>query len=552
MRRFLMALLCCLLLAAGVRAAGEDITVTSYQAEAKAASDGLVQMTVTVQMTIPTPVSQLDLPVEGSGASVSGYSSERASGENGDYLRLTFDKPISGANTFVLSYTLNGTFTEDTHGQTFKADLVSPGWAWPISAASFRLTMPAAFAGQPSYTGGYYGDNVADHLELTNNGAALTGQFTDAVRDHDSLTVSLALPAGYFTPRGARGISSSVSLILVLILGVLGGTYWFLTLRSPVLRVPLRPLPPDGITAGELPALLTGDRADLALQAVQWASLGYLGVSLSGRGRVALSRRISMGSERRRREQAIFGMLFDKKTVCDGASLHFRRLAERYAAATRSYWNRRLFSRESGSPALLRAAAALAFGAAAFGTASSALPAMTARLLLLLLFSAVGLAAGVLLQRACLAAVRRRFRAAVLRAIPALVLLAVSLRFGGGPAVLLAAAFQPLAVFATLRGGRRSPAGGEAIAQALGFRRYLANLSPHQALRQLGRDGQYFYKLLPFAEAVGEGERFARQFGEAELEPCDYLALPGRVPRTAAEFYRTFRGILAQIRNEKN
>jgi hypothetical protein len=557
MKRILTALLCCLLLccavnAAGNSTAGNSAAIDAYRAEAAAAADGSVKMTVTVQITFPAAVSSVDLPIGGgSDAAVSGYSAKRVSGDGGPCLRVTFPSPVSGKYTFVLTYTLASAFTQSSKGQSLALDLICPGWAWPMTKASFQVTLPAAVTAEPAYTGGYYGDTVEDHLKLTHAGAVLGGTFSDAVKDHDSLRMTLALPAGYFTPQGARGISGGAALTVVLLLLAACAVYWFLTLRSAPVRPSLRPLPPDGSTAGELPTLLTGDRPDLALQAFQWASSGYLGVYYNGRGRIVLRQRIAMGSERRRREQVIFGALFERKPYCDGESLHFRRLADRYADATRAYWNRRAFSRNSGSPALLRAAAALAGGAAAFGAASAALPASRLRILLLLLLGAAGAACGVSLERACADAARRRFPAALLRALPGVAALAFCWASGCRAAGFFAALGQVLAALLTLRGGRRTAAGREHLSQTLGFRRYLLNVSNHQVLLMLRRDAQYFYRVLPYAEAVGLGERFAAAFGEAELEPCDWFAFSGRPPRTAPEFYAAFRSALRRMQGRR-
>ena len=52
---------------------------------------------------------------------------------------------------------------------------------------------------------------------------------------------------------------------------------------------------------------------------------------------------------------------------------------------------------------------------------------------------------------------------------------------------------------ATMRGGRRSAAGQNITAQALGFRRYIQYLSTHQLTMQLRDNGLYFYDLCSLA-----------------------------------------------------
>ncbi len=118
---------------------------------------------------------------------------------------------------------------------------------------------------------------------------------------------------------------------------------------------------------------------------------------------------------------------------------------------------------------------------------------------------------------------------------------------GGFWAMLAALILQALASAATVHGGRRSRYGREMLAQTLGYERFLTHVSSRQLASLLREDGQYFYRTVLFAEALGIGSQFAARFGEAALEPCGWLTRSRRRPRTAREFYSLIRDILRRM-----
>ena len=79
----------------------------------------------------------------------------------------------------------------------------------------------------------------------------------------------------------------------------------------------------------------------------------------------------------------------------------------------------------------------------------------------------------------------------------------------GGIALTMAPAVAVAAFIGwqTTHGGRRSPYGQEVISQTMGFRRFLLHVTDHHLQQMLRRDPQYFYKMLPYAEAMGLGTR---------------------------------------------
>ncbi len=113
----------------------------------------------------------------------------------------------------------------------------------------------------------------------------------------------------------------------------------------------------------------------------------------------------------------------------------------------------------------------------------------------------------------------------------------------GIPLMLLAAALSVLTGVLTRHGGRRSAAGTRLLGQILGFRRFLLRTSESHLAMRLQRDPQYFYRTLPYAEAMGLGAMFARKFGDTELDPCEWYNEPN-LPRTAEGFYEKLKETL--------
>ena len=59
--------------------------------------------------------------------------------------------------------------------------------------------------------------------------------------------------------------------------------------------------------------------------------------------------------------------------------------------------------------------------------------------------------------------------------------------------------------------------------------KYLQNLR--------SRTGHTFYKMLPYAEAMGQGRRFVALFHDVQLEPCQWYEAARGTPTTASAFY---------------
>ncbi len=527
-------------------AAADEIVITEYEARATVDERGAAAVTVRVKFRLPSAVTQIDFPIgEGRDATLSGGEAKRVKTDDGAVLRMKADAGITGEPTYVLSYQLKGVIVRADGVQRLTLPLIVPGWQWDIESALFSVTMPAPFSGEPAYTGGYHGDIVDDYWTLSQSETAFSGTANEPLLDNDSLSVVLELPEDYIEPRGA--LSSQTALAVVALLYLFCLAYWYLRIFAPRGKARMRPMPPDGTGPGDLPALFAGGSASLPLQTMYWASLGYLQIRLDQRGRVLLTRSIQMGSERRKADRVAFTRIFARGGRCDATGSRFASVSTRYAASVDRAWRRRLFSTNGGSPLILRAMAAVALGVAAVNTLSPSLPDGALRAVLLVLCAILGFLAGFVVQWGPVAFVRRRYGGAAAASVMAAAALVTARLSGGFWAMLAALILQALASAATVHGGRRSRYGREMLAQTLGYERFLTHVSSRQLASLLREDGQYFYRTVLFAEALGIGSQFAARFGEAALEPCGWLTRSRRRPRTAREFYSLIRDILRRM-----
>lgn len=544
----LLALVCALALCTAVSAA-ETTTITDMKTDCLVDAGGGCQITQTVTVDIAGTEQTIELPLAAGAKSVSvaGYKYKKTTSDGYTVLVLSSNGGFSGSRTFTINYTLSSLVSEVDGVQTLSLPLLCPKWSWAIDNYQFTVSLPAAFESYPAFTSGYYGDVIEDYMDYSVHDAFISGTMRTALRDHESLSMSLSFEEGYFSGRYASWSAGWVETVLVLVLSVLALVYWLVTLRSPRMRVQSRTTPPDAALPCDLPYLLAGGKPDFKMLVCHWAALGYLTIEMDEKGHVLLHRQVTMGNERKKLEGKIFAALFARGDVCDGASLAFKQTAQNAMRAIRRYWDRRLYRKNSGNAKIMRALCALAMSVAVLSMMSQILPTMPARPLLLGLCMLAGAALSVLISRLVAAYYLGNIPMMVLAALAALGLLVGANSAGSALSMLVAVAISALGGVLTLHGGRRTDSGAQVIAQCKGFRRGLEKMSERYAQMLLARDGQYFYKLFPYAEAMGMGADLARRLGTTELEPCEWYVQRMPAARTAAEFYAQLRPALEML-----
>ena len=544
-KRFLLLLFLLLALTTGAAAAG---TITDLRTDCLVAGNGSCQVTQTVTIEFTGIEQSLTIPLGANAkrASIAGYRAQKIVEDGYTLFQLKDDAGFAGSRTFTVTYTLSGLVTETDGEQTLNLPLLCPKWDYPIEHFSFTVTMPKDIETVPGFSSGYYGDVIEDYMTAARQGAVLLGDLDTALKDHESLTMTLALGPRYFTGTYSGWSANWVAAAFCILFALLALGYWFLTLRSPRLSVSSRSLPPDSALPCDLPFLLAGAKPDFNMLLCHWASLGYLSIAVDPQGHVSLLRHMYMGNERRGLECKLFAALFARADRCDGASIHYKNTAKSAAGALARFWGRRLYERGSGNVLVMRALAALCSGVALLSAASFLLPVLPLRWLVLALCFVLGAAMSACVQLAAIRWYLRHVPVLALGGVCAVAMLVLGNLSGTFPLMLLAAALSALTGVLTRHGGQRSRAGGRLLGQVLGFRQFLRRVTPSHLLMRLQRDPQYFYRTLPYAEAMGLGAMFARKFGDTELDPCEWYNEPN-LPRTAEGFYEKLKETLALL-----
>ncbi len=551
--RFALTLLA-LALALGVSASA---AVTQFDATAldvrfTVSDDGSYTAVMTAALSFDGADTSIELPLGAnvSSAEATGYDSRLRQDDDGSfYLTLTTDQSFVVPGSYTVAWSGNLPFTSDEEtGVAAAVELLSAHWPGAVSNVTFTVTMPAAVAEEAVLLeSGYYGELAGDAAGLTVSGTSIKGVAAGPLLDHESLLLRLSLPAGYFTePDPVAGFFAPGRLVVPL-LAALCLLYWFFTLRSPRTRCRPQMLPPDGVCAGDVPFLLYGARPEAALTVVQWASLGYLSLH-AGRRAVRLERHMGMGNERKGYERRLFAEIFGGGGTAAGSGAAFRRRCASVERPLAAHWSRRIFDRHSGSPALLRIGAAAACAVSCGRAGASLDPLRFPGWLLTALCAAAGFGAGLLLMAGCRCAMRRTQLPMTAAGVAALLAM---LLFGGLTGVrvgmVLACALALFAGLATASGGRRTRPGSDMLARLRSLRRFLSSAEPKQLRRLLRQDPQYYYQMLPFAEALGIGKAFSARFGSIRLEPCAWYRAE-TVPSTAPAFYAQFHDVLRAMR----
>ena len=511
--------------------------IQTMQITATVRENGTASVTLLIYLSFASPVQELRfcLPDGASGESVEGRTFDTVSENGVQWITLKSQDGFLGTQTFTLSYDVKDFVSQQEESQQMALPLLAPQ-DYAVASLQINVTMPADFDSKVQFSGAYEGDQLQDLMSVSSQGSSISALVTTMLRDHDAVTLNMELPADYFTGSHGASAFATVMLILVLLFSVLAAVYWFCFLRNRPLRVQARTLPPDGVNPGDVPFLLSGGNADFNMLISHWANLGYLSFLVTADGHVVLHRRMDMGNERRDYERKLFAMLFGDGDQCDGASLRYKKVGEKAMSIIPRYWGRRLYHKASGNPSISRFLCCFACGLAMMLAMDAMAPATLHGL-----FLPVGFVAGVSLCWLMLAGFSAYYLFDWMRVGIGLgsgILLLVLGAAGSASTAMLPALIVSVFVgWQTIRGGQRSAYGEQVLAQTLGFRRFLYNASEHSILQMIRRDPQYFYKMLPYAQAMGLGRRFVGLFHDITLEPCPWYEAAEGAPRSVAAFY---------------
>lgn len=524
-----------------------ETAIHSMEVTVTVTKNGKASVTQIIEMGIIGVVDEIrfSVPEDASDVRIEGYSIDDEEEAGVKYLTIFSKQGFTGTQTFRMAYTLTGMITAADGSQTFEFPLLTMQ-DYRIGSFTYGVEFPEPVTTRPRYSSTYYKNIVEQFMIVRTEGQWVVGMVDDIMQDNDSLTMTLVVPEGFFS--GDFSESSMPLVLTIIVLVLLAGAllYWFRLLRNPPLKVRARTLPPDGVNPGDLPFLIAGGDTDFNMLVSHWAVLGYLSIYVNKSGHVILRRRMDMGNERRKLEQKLFALLFAEGDTCDGASIRYKRVGEKAMQVIRSYWSKRLYDRSSGSPFIAKAICWLACALAALVAMDAVAPDKGHGFFLFLALVA-GAAMGIMISRAWGDYYLGNWIPAGIGAGCALLLLIIGL-VGGAALSVLPAVFVTLLLGRQMcHGGLRRPYGNEIIAQTMGFRKFILQATEHHMLQMQVRDPQYFYKLLPYAEAMGQGHRFVGLFHDCKLEPCQWYEAARGVPGSASAFYEHYADTLDML-----
>ena len=546
MRKFIclfIAVILALGCAFGVSAA---TAVTGQSATATVSADGRCQVAMSVTLHLEQPVSKLyfPLPADAGAVSLNGsrvLTSKADGARRVDISRLC--KNVVGDVTFQLHYTVYDVIHATETGLELHLGLLA-GFEYPVEHLEFTVNLPGQIDTLPGFVSGYHQSRIEEHLNFSVNGAAVTGSSIGQLKDHETLSMTLAVTDQMFPQTITKTQDYQGVFTAMLIAGGAALVYWLLFLWNlPVVFARRQDVHPDGYSAGHMGVVAAGQGVDLSMLVFTWAQLGYVTMRLEKKRRVLLYKRMDMGNERSEFERRCFHKLFDRRNTVDTTSTHYAMLCLQCAKKQDTMGG--LLRRFSGSPKIMRLITSGIGLFAGVGLAIAMAGGAALQGLLIALLAVLGAVSGYHLQRLGARLLLGQWE----RVTGTIVLAAVWLLVGvlaGAVELSLYMIFGSVAGGLLLFwGGRRNAQGRLILQQVCGLKAYLRRPDRNQLMRCSREDPDYFFRLAPYAMALGVDREFARGFGGLRLDGCPYLTDGINAHMTALQW-------AAQLRNARD
>lgn len=546
MRKIILFLcLVCMLLTVTVGASAET-AAKSVSGFATVSSDGSCQVTLTANIHLDQPVEALKFPLPGEAREITVNGSKVKSVTENGLRQIDISAIIgkmAGDFTLTFTYTLPQVVTTNSAGLLQLQLPLLSGFAYPVQALEFSVTLPGPVGAKPAFSSGYHQANIEKDIYFTTDGATIRGISQVELKDHETLEMTLLVSREMFPEQRVAVSNFETVHMLSLVFALLAVVYWALFLRNLPGWPVLHRASPDGYGAGELGSILHLKGCDLHMMVFSWAQRGYLLIQAERDGKFRLFRQMDMGNECSAFEQKCFRLLFGKMRYAD---------SRRYGAAYRAVEKLRpnvadLVHRKSGNLSVFRALAALTamFVGVSIGAQLTEDAALQG--LLMVAFGLFALVSGWYMQqwaRFLITPRRERFWFSLFLGSVWVLLGLLAGKTGAGIGLCLGQlAFGVLLAI----GGRRTPAGKQAMAQTLGLRRYLRTVDTEQ-LRQICRNNpEYFHQMMPYALALGVDKAFAGRFGKMNVGQCPYIFAGAESTMRAEQWQVLMRRVLANM-----
>lgn len=501
-------------------------------------SDGdcLVSMTVNLRieasdegLTFPLPYSASNITMNGA----SGTSSRVGSRTLVAVGKLTGG--MTGEFPVRFDFTLPKAVSVTADKQLQLTIPMLCGFDYPVESLSFIITLPDTVQSKPVFTSTYQQNGFESNLELVTNGNMITGSSINTLNDHEAVTMTMVVPKEMFPSVSTYQRTGNPEIVPMAIFAGLALLYWLVFLRTLPPQHQRTTVPPEGISAGELGCRVTMTGGDLTMMVLSWAQMGYLLIQPQGR-RVLLHKQMDMGNERSLFEVRVFQSLFGKRRVVDCSSLAYAKLCKKTASMVPG--EKTMCRSRSGSRKIFRWLLCISQVFCGICVAMN----MTSIAVLQIMFSLIfGLLSAVSAWEIHEFAmhIRTRFKTRAWVALGICLLWVLLGLAAGQPWVPLASVtVQLLMGYLVAYGGMRTELNRSEAGEILAVRRFLRRIPRPEAARLLKADPEYFFRMAPYAIALGVGKPFAAAFGRRKLEQCPYFYTKNQAGRTAEEWMR--------------
>lgn len=451
---------------------------------------------------------------------------------------------MTGDLTVTVTYTLPNVITSGTADTSQLQLPMLSGFKMSISQLDFSVALPGELQAKPAFSSGYHQADIEKSLSYTVTGSTVVGCSTAELKDHETLTMLLPVAESWFPDAPLEFFESDADDVAMVICGVLALIYWLLFLRFLPPKRKLSPTIPEGITAGQLGAVLTLGKADLSLMVLSWAQLGYVQIQ-SGSKRVLLHKKMDMGNERTTLEQTYFQKLFGTRDTVDTSGIYYATLCR--SAAKQSINLQSYVQKRSGNPRLFRALSALIglFGGVSFGIAMTQEAAIQG--FWIFLTAVLGLVCSYQMQAPIGELLLRKTSKTANGLLCTVLWLLLGVIAGQIGLALIGMIVQWLAGAMVFYGGRRTEEGRQEFARILGLRQFLKTASKEDLRRIQTMDPEYFHDLAPCALALGVSRSFAQRFGKKHIPECPYITCRTDKIHTARQWAEKMNATLSNM-----
>lgn len=557
-KRVLFMLLFAVLLLPLRAQAASAATRLDYTATINVDGEALVSLTLNLHLeainqnlTYPLPGTATNITVNGASPATNKSGSltivslaRVTGGQPGDYV-VTISYSLPKVVTVAMKTDPLNKTKQIVDKDNLKLELpLLSGFAYPISAMNYTITLPGEFTSTPDFYSTYQQNGLASELNLLYNGNMLTGSSKSGFNDHESVYMTMTLPPDMFPGVSTYQRTGNPELVPM---GILAGTallYWLLFLRTFPARRESCTIPPEGITAGELDCRLFLKGADLTTMVLCWAQLGYILIQVDGR-RVLLHKRMDMGNERSLFEVRTFRSLFGDRRVVDASSLAYaktlrkaRGMVPGESAICHSNERKRNIYRYILCVSQVFCGICMAMNMTSI---------LALQILLSLLFGALAVVTAWQLHKVAYCTIGRDKTGLITAGVSLLVWLIIGLIAKVVWISLAECAGQILLGFPAAWGGRRSEVNRHEVAQLRGLRHYLSHMPAEDVQRLLAADSSYYFRMAPYAMALGVLHPFTQAFGKRKLPQCPYIVTRVHGSRKAEDWETLLKDLTSRM-----